>query len=64
MEDSDGQVISVLEKLLDIKQPARSCWEKYWCCWYKSKTLSLLFLLFFIYRNFEKNCYYNNNKFY
>ena len=38
MEDSDGQVISVLEKLLNIKQPARTCWEKYWWCWFKPKS--------------------------
>jgi hypothetical protein len=36
MEDSDGQIISVLEKLLEEKKPARSFWEKYFFCWCKS----------------------------
>ena len=33
---SDGQTISVLEEILGEKQPARSIWEKYFCC-FKSK---------------------------
>uniref|UniRef100_A0A6C0HD74 Uncharacterized protein n=1 Tax=viral metagenome TaxID=1070528 RepID=A0A6C0HD74_9ZZZZ len=37
MEDSDGHVMSVLEKLLDAKKPARPCWKKYLCFWYKNK---------------------------
>jgi len=30
--DSDGNAISVLEKLLEKKKPARIWWKKYFCC--------------------------------
>jgi hypothetical protein len=30
--DSDGNAISVLEKLLENKKPARIWWKKYFCC--------------------------------
>ena len=38
MFDSDGNCISTLEKLLDEKRKKRSCFEKYfWCFFKKSK---------------------------
>ena len=38
MEDSDGNVISVLEKLTGKKTEKRGFFEKYfWCCFGKKK---------------------------
>tara|TARA_R110002153_G_scaffold265213_2_gene427641 strand:+ start:473 stop:607 length:135 start_codon:yes stop_codon:yes gene_type:complete len=39
MMDSDGNAISVLEEALGEKRPARSIWEKYFCCCFYSKLL-------------------------
>ena len=36
MLDSKGHAVSALERLLEIKKPARSFWEKY-CCWCKKQ---------------------------
>ena len=35
MLSSDGHAISALERILLERQPARSCWEKYFGCFSK-----------------------------
>jgi hypothetical protein len=40
--DSDGETISVLEKLLGEKERRRKCWKKHLCCcFYKTKQVKI-----------------------
>lgn len=40
--DSNGETISVLEKLLGEKEQRRICWKKYLCCcFYKKKQVKI-----------------------